>query len=69
MTIESEENVLGFEIAINNVQVVKVMERQSYLSGIEFRNRVWESLRESSGDECIAPEKKEAHIGSAQKSE
>jgi len=46
VAIKTKEDVLGLEITINNVLVVKVVKRQCHLGGVKFCNRVREALHE-----------------------
>lgn len=45
VAVRVEKDVLGFQVAVHDVFVVQMIERQRYLCGIEFSYGIWESLR------------------------
>ena len=44
MTMPIQQQVLGFEISIDNVLRMQIVERQSDLCGVKFGYRVWKPL-------------------------
>jgi hypothetical protein len=44
VSVVVEEDVFGFEVAVDDVEVVEVVEGESDLCSVEFGDWIWKSL-------------------------
>ena len=45
VSVVVEEDVFGFEVAVDDVEIVEVVESEGDFCGVEFGYWVWKSLR------------------------
>lgn len=70
MAVLVDEDIFRFEVAVDNVEPMKVMERKGYFGSVELCNRVWESLEIIMVNRGLKRKgRREAHIGTAEQSE
>jgi hypothetical protein len=47
MAVSVEQQIFGLKVAIYDVLTMKILQRQRDFSGVEFGDRIWESLPKS----------------------